>query len=336
MITISCTNCKSQLSIDDAFAGGVCRCQHCGTIQTVPAPQKSPRPGSPGVSPPPKPPVGSKALYQGTARAGATSGTGLDELAEAVASSGLAGSGLASSRHTASAAPPPDAGQRRRNLLPLMLIASAALIVLIGILIAVLISHQNHTNTAAGPSAGATDTTQTPSFCGIPLPTGSVIYLLDRGNSAGDLFDTLKATCYKSIAELGGDRQFQVILWDPVPGDVGTVEFPRGAMHNATSGEIENLKRDFQDISVTGSTRLSGPLKEAVDRQPQQIVIATGKWELDDSDAAALRDLASKGIRINAVQLGTGAPNAVLQEVARQTGGEFRAVSGPELREFSR
>lgn len=336
MITISCTNCKSQLSIDDAFAGGVCRCQHCGTIQTVAAPQKPPRPGSPGAGQPPKPPVGSKALYQGTGRAGATSGTGLDELAEAVASSGLAGSGLASSRHTASAAPPPDAGQRRRNLLPLMLIASAVLIVLIGILIAVLISHQNHANTSAGPSAGATDIAQTPSFCGIPLPTGNVIYLLDRGNSAGDLFDTLKATCYKSIAELGGDRQFQVILWDPVPGDVGTVEFPRGAMHNATSGEIENLKRDFQDISVTGSTRLSGPLKEALDRHPQQIVIATGKWELDDSDAAALRDAASKGIRIIAVQLGAGAPNAVLQDAARQTGGEFRAVSGPELREFSR
>ena len=36
MIRITCTNCKAQLSIDEAFAGGVCRCQHCGTIQTVP------------------------------------------------------------------------------------------------------------------------------------------------------------------------------------------------------------------------------------------------------------------------------------------------------------
>ena len=336
MITISCTNCKSQLSIDDAFAGGVCRCQHCGTIQTVPAPLKTARPGSPGASAPPKPPVASKALYHGPSRAGATSGTGLDELAEAVASSGLGGSGLASSRHTAGAVPPSETRPQGRNLLPLMLIASAVLIVLIGILIAVLISHQNHATQSSGSSAGSTGTTQTPTFCGIALPTGSVIYLLDRGNSAGDLFDTLKATCYKSIAELGADRQFQVILWDPVPGDVGTVEFPRGAMHNATSGEIENLKRDFQDISVTGSTRLSGPLKEALDRHPQQIVIATGKWELDESDAAALRDATSKGIRIHAVQLGTGAPNAVLQDAARQTGGEFRSVSGAELREFSR
>ena len=36
MITITCSNCQTQLTMDEAFAGGVCRCQHCGTIQTVP------------------------------------------------------------------------------------------------------------------------------------------------------------------------------------------------------------------------------------------------------------------------------------------------------------
>lgn len=38
MIQLECSNCKTMLSIDDAFAGGVCRCQFCGTIQTVPKP----------------------------------------------------------------------------------------------------------------------------------------------------------------------------------------------------------------------------------------------------------------------------------------------------------
>jgi hypothetical protein len=41
MITLPCTSCQRVLEIDDAFAGGVCRCQHCGTIQTVPAKSKS-------------------------------------------------------------------------------------------------------------------------------------------------------------------------------------------------------------------------------------------------------------------------------------------------------
>lgn len=37
MISIICTNCKKELLLDDAFAGGVCRCQFCGAIQKVPA-----------------------------------------------------------------------------------------------------------------------------------------------------------------------------------------------------------------------------------------------------------------------------------------------------------
>ena len=36
MIQIECSSCKKHLAIDDAFAGSVCRCQYCGTIQTVP------------------------------------------------------------------------------------------------------------------------------------------------------------------------------------------------------------------------------------------------------------------------------------------------------------
>ena len=59
MISLTCTSCKKVLEIDDAFAGGVCRCQHCGTIQTVPSSLKKViRPGSPGVA--------AKTLYQRT------------------------------------------------------------------------------------------------------------------------------------------------------------------------------------------------------------------------------------------------------------------------------
>lgn len=36
MIILNCTNCHAVLEMDEAFAGGVCRCRHCGAIQTVP------------------------------------------------------------------------------------------------------------------------------------------------------------------------------------------------------------------------------------------------------------------------------------------------------------
>ena len=52
MITVNCSSCKAQLEMDDAFAGGVCRCHYCGTIQTVPAAAK--RKGSTAASAPAK------------------------------------------------------------------------------------------------------------------------------------------------------------------------------------------------------------------------------------------------------------------------------------------
>ena len=55
MISLTCTSCKKVLQIDDAFAGGVCRCQYCGTIQTVAASLKN-SPNAAGT--------GSRTLYQ--------------------------------------------------------------------------------------------------------------------------------------------------------------------------------------------------------------------------------------------------------------------------------
>src|SRR5436190_20605590 len=79
MISLTCTHCKTVLTIDDAFAGGACRCQHCGTIQTVPVKLKGSAKAAPAVG---------KTLYRNKARGGST-GTGLDDLADAVLSSGL-------------------------------------------------------------------------------------------------------------------------------------------------------------------------------------------------------------------------------------------------------
>ena len=331
MISITCTNCKAVLAIDDAFAGGVCRCQHCGTIQTVPA---KPRPRPAGPSPKP-------ALYQNKQQSRPGAGaTGLDELAEAVASSGLAGSGLASGRHqrgAAGAVPAPtaqEAPDRRRLLLPIILIAAAALVVVAGIVLIAVLTRGPKPEASAGTShPGPEAAVMGPSFCGIHLGGNRVIFLLDRGNSIGDLFDTLKATSYKAIRQLGPDRQFQVILWD---NDAGSAEFPSGAMRNATEGALEACKRDFQDIDATGQTHLSGPMKEALDRHPDLIVIATGKADLDEDDAAALSSAAGSGVRLVAIQVGGDFASAALENAARQTGGTFRVVSGPELREFSR
>ena len=99
MIQLECTNCKQTLTIEDAFAGGVCRCQFCGTIQTVPSniaarTRPSPQPVKPGTAPEISKAVGKspKALYR-TPSAARSAGLPADPFAE-ITGSGLPGSGL--------------------------------------------------------------------------------------------------------------------------------------------------------------------------------------------------------------------------------------------------
>ena len=334
MISIVCTNCQANLTIDDAFAGGVCRCQYCGTIQTVPA--KSKPTVASAAAPKPAAATASKTLYQNKARVRQTTstGTGLDDLASAVASSGLS----SLSNRAGASATGLKTEDKKKKLLPLILIACGIIIVLLGILIAVLMSHGKGTKSGGGPEnpgGNGTELANGSSFCGISLHQPSTIFLIDRGNSIANDFDTAKAVCFKSIDKFGPDRKFQVILWD---NDSGTLEFPAGQMADATAGNVTELRKYFQDTIASGSSRLSGPLKEAVSRAPSEIVIVTGKGsqDLDEDDANVLRGMIGKNIRIDAVQIypSAPAPNSVLQEVSRATGGTFKTVSTAELRDF--
>ena len=301
MIAITCTNCHANLSIDDAFAGGVCRCQYCGTIQTVPAKSRA---GVAGPSPKAAaPPPASKALYQNQARARGSTGpaTGLDDLANAVVSSGLSGSGLQSGRHTRTPAVGTQEESKKRNLIPILLGAAVVIVLLLAGILAYVLMHKPGSSESNSGEGNETNIVAGESFCGIPLHTKSVIFLLDRGNSLSQQFDTLKDVTFKSIEQLGPNRKFQIILWD---NDSGSAEFPPGEMRGAA-------------------------------RQPQEIVVATGKMDLDDDDAAALRSMVGKGIRIDAVQVNSPSASPVLQEVTRESGGQFRSVSEAELRSFS-
>jgi hypothetical protein len=334
MISITCTNCDSVLTIDDAFAGGVCRCQFCGTIQTVPSKKEQEALQAKGA------PV-SKSLYQKESvppRAEA-SGTGLEDLAGAMAGSGLAasGSGLARQANDPSAAEPipsapvieptsPPQGTR----LSVVLI-TAVVVVLSGIAVTILLSR---VTTDHGPAKSTTGTVALsgPNFCGVPVTGSSVIYLLDRGNSINELFDTLKAATYKSLKQLGPDRKFQVILWD---NDEGSSEFPAGAMRNATAGAVEDCQRTFQDVVAGGSSHLAGPLREALGRRPQYIVIATAKSQLEDDDNEALKSVVGSGSHLCLVQIGPGLP-PLFEQVAKSTAGQAKLVTAEDLRELSR
>lgn len=132
MISLTCTSCKKVLQIDDAFAGGVCRCQHCGTIQTVAASLKN-SPNAAGT--------GSRTLYQRKSPTAAPAGA--SGAAAAVADSRVvnvpptdapAPPATATGR-TRAATPEPIPQQPTRKLPTLPLVIAAAVIVIVSLII---------------------------------------------------------------------------------------------------------------------------------------------------------------------------------------------------------
>lgn len=315
MISITCTKCQALLTMDDAFAGAVCRCQYCGTIQTVPAQL--------GAAASTKQHVGAKTLYQRKGPASSTStgqSSGLDELAQSVSS----GSGLGRMTSPAKlpADPGPDSAQAEQKthkgnpLLPILI--GIGLLVLIGLGIGVFLIARSHGGTTAGG----------PHFAGVTINGKRVIYLLDNGNSNDIFFDPLKAACYRSLDSLSSDRKFQVMLWD---NKLDATEYPSDGMHNATATEIAACRKALADTVATGNSHLSGPLKKAVAEHPDAIVIATAKWDLDRDDRDALAEAQGAGIKLYTFGLGAAPESGDLKLAASASGGQFKHLSAGDL-----
>jgi len=337
MISLTCTHCKAVLTIDDAFAGGACRCQHCGTIQTVPTKLK----GSGKLSA-----VGAKAsgkaLYRNKARDGAA-GTGLDDLADAVLSSGL------SSHHLVRRRP------RSRARFLLVFVGCISLILILSSLVVFLAMREStvraeHASASSSEAptvptepgdASSSDRSRalapqikSPNFCGVPLQGETVIYVLDRGDSTRDMFGDLMEACFRSIATLGPQRKFQVIFWNNGSDD----SYPSGSPSFATKSNLDAARSTLEEIAPHGKTDIAPAFKKAINASPCTIVIATAKaWDLDDAFVTSIQNMRGGcSAQIHTIALSDPGTSTALKRVAANNSGQFKFVSESELKDFGR
>ncbi len=358
MISLHCTQCKQLLEMDEAFAGGVCRCQYCGTIQTVPSKKKSKTTSST-----------SKALYKkgasssgSTAGAPAELGTGLDELAEIVASSGLARGSLSKpAKQPQSAgdiptARAPVAKPKKNAMMPMLIGAGVVIVVLAGVVVWLATRPSGGSATTGvrnspEPTAGSgtsvpltpapTDQAPSnppapagPSFAGVSLPSGDVAFLLDRSQANDLILDAAKAATYRAVRSLGPDRKFQIIFWERK--DEGIVAFPEDGMAPATSDKVEAAAKRFEDVVSYGTTELKPTIQKALKSNPSTVVILTAKgFNLEESDAAAVESaVKDHPVTIDTFSIGE-AESVVLKQIAEKTGGVYHELSDKKLRSFS-
>lgn len=340
MITITCTNCQTQLTMDEAFAGGVCRCQHCGTIQTVP---KSARGGADASSGLANQVAGTaKTLWRQKTSGEGPGGTGLDDLADIVASSGLGGSGLQSKRLRKSA-PSVDPVASRKKLVRLLSAIGGAVVAVL-LIIAYIVTRPDAPPEVTGPQPGkitpaditaAVPTVSGPSFCGVKLDSAStVVYLFDRGSGTSNVFGDLKAAGLKSVQSLTADRKFQFVFWQ-VRGEVVTV--PDIGATVAGDISIGEAIRKLEDVSAFGSSTVGPALKKSGNVKPDTIILATGKGDdLDESFVKEVLDNRPAGAKIHTFALGSSRAIPQLQAIASKTGGEYRTITEQQLSALAR
>lgn len=331
MISLTCTSCQAVLLIDDAFVGGVCRCQHCGAIQTVPSHLKA------GATR--KKVKTQKTLYRKSVRdeAGGVPSSGLDELAQVVTSSGLSSARLEELRDVAP-------GRKRNRKMPLLLVGGAVMAMLV--VVGTIWFASRPTKLQAGGSEAAPApvighavpvpaAAVLPNFLGVKLEAPTVIYLLDRGNGTQAMFSSLLEAAYKSAGSLGSERKFQILFWDNQTSDEA---YPRTGPTFATPGNIEAARRALDAVIAQGQSDIGPPLQKAMDANPSIIVIATGKGASLDNDFAeqVLAMARGRSIPIHTFDLGATTINKALETISNRTGGHASVVSEADLRNFVR
>lgn len=358
MIQLTCTNCRALLVMDDAFVGGVCRCKHCGTIQTVPRPSR--RQSAPGSSPGTTDTGQSKTLFQRPTTVGDLpgSGTGLDDLANVVASSGLTGTGLSgtglqsgSLKKKGPVVSAPPTGKRKPNYVVAGAIVGA---MLAGALVTWLVvrnpEQQQVATNGTPPSVTGGNRNPTPAaaksatFLGEPLSGRTIVYLLDRGQGTRETFELTKLATLRSIASLPPDRRFQIIFWelDTVttgPGKTGEKEmvaFPPVTPLPATPENLAAARKAIQDVNAYSQSRVVPAMTKAMAADPDEILIATGKYGLEsDVIDGVLGVRRNHRVKLRTFSLGESGSPDVLKPLAERSGGTFRQVPLFELRQFA-
>jgi hypothetical protein len=354
MIVLTCTNCRARLEMDDAFAGGVCRCMYCGTIQTVPSHlRRAGAATSVKVIHQTQPRPARDAAGNGSREADASGE--LDQLADVVAAtsgsssgSGLAGSGLTGSGLRANAqqparvrvatfAPPMPWWKRHRALL-IGLAGAVCMVAAVAVLLVIFADDQASQQTSEASSSPRATATQRqappsqPNFCGLPLQDDRVVvYVLDRGGATGEMFATLKEATYRSVESLGPQRKFQIVFWNNGTTDQA---YPASTPAPATSQNLDEARRAFDEVVAIGQSEPAAALGKAFAAKPDAVILVTAKpYELDDAFVRTIEELRrGSRARVSIVALGAGDASTALKKLAKSTGGEFRALTADALR----
>lgn len=314
MIALRCTHCAKTLEIEDAFAGGVVRCQYCGTIQTVPA-------SAAGNA------EGKMLIREGQMG----SASGLDDLADVISSGGMS-SGLRQKRKKKH----PEAVTLEPRQSPIAKFIVASLAVLgIGLaavaVIFILNAGKGGDDESTAASSAATPVSDGPRFLDASIRRGNVAYVIDRGESTRDYMNVIADAVAESIETLSADAEFQGFFWS----EPGRTPPPLPGKAKRSTLSVNELRKAINDAPAGGATEATTAIASALDAGADTVVLITGKgWQLDEVFAEqAAKTWAGRPARLLAVSLGS-VDSPAMKNLATRVGGKYVSYDSGTLRKL--
>ncbi|MFB3893916.1 MAG: hypothetical protein ACE15C_18045 [Phycisphaerae bacterium] len=330
-IKIRCSECRKKISIDEAFAGGVCRCPYCKALVVVAGgavASQGARPESPVLRPDSPDAIASAAT---SATRPETPGEGPAHQPE------TAMHVTVDHEHVPTAKPVMIQGIVSIALIALM-------IAMVGVVIWLVVdrflasqnqeakrkAQYNQATQTSGP-ANIFDHKGVPNVAGIEI-SAPVVYCLDSGSSISDVYDYATKMIRRSVKSLKADDKFGVVLVT----EGGAKPIGQGFATNATS---EGLLKDLPKQAGGGATKPADGLMAALAMTPRPAtVVLMAAKDIPEEDVSAIVAKAKElKVAIDCVILDKReSVTESLSKLATGTGGQFREFSSQDLDSMNR
>ena len=322
---IRCTKCTKRISIDEAFAGGVCRCPYCSTLVFI-AGGFGPVPGARPVTPTSRPMTPGEAAAAPEDLEAHARDWGQEEIP--------------------TADPVKIQGIFTIVLLALLLVMVAAL----AVGLAIMVSSEGDRNGVGGPGVGGPGaggpsasrpvvvlpplaanpflpSSAGPAVAGDMRVESPVVYVLDAGGSMREAYGFAMVMTGASIRSLGS-RQCNIVVCLEVKDRKWSPKSRAGGKAGAAAA-----RQFMEGVIPGGATDVSRAFRTALAMKPRTIVLFARKY-IEGLEAMGGK-AREQGVRVVAVSLDSVPDVAeAMAGLAGAAGGQARAYSLSELAGF--
>jgi hypothetical protein len=156
------------------------------------------------------------------------------------------------------------------------------------------------------------------------VPTGTVVFVIDRSSSMGidGMLSRAVGEAVAAIGQLDSKTRFQVVAYN------GGATAASGGLRNSSAEAVSGIERWLKTLTAEGRSDHLAGVREALTYQPTHIFLLTDADDLDGREAEALSGMLRRTATLDVVVFGAAGVRAAsetpLERLVRMNGGSVR------------